>query len=87
MSAANSRIEVATMMRSAESPGKSCPNCVALTPIAGVRGRRSSFGRAKACSNHDSGSRSKVIRFLATAVATSRQLIAETPIRVSLPIL
>src|SRR5262249_60719091 len=85
-SGADSRIEVAAIMRSEGSPGKSLPSWVALTAIAGVRGRSSIFDRAKACSSHSNGSRSKLIRPLATKVATSRQLIGGTPIRVSAPI-
>ena len=51
-----------------------------LTAISGVKGRSSTLGKAKACSNQSSTSRSRVIRPLTTAVATSRQLIAEIPI-------
>ena len=85
MRAADSRIEVATIMRSAGSPGKSLPNCVALTVIGGVSGSSSTFGKAKACSNHGSVSLSRLICPFATKVATSRQLIADAPIRVSAP--
>jgi hypothetical protein len=37
--------------------------------------RKSSLGRAKACSNHDSGSRAKVIRLFATAVLPRGKLL------------